>query len=94
MEMSRIEAISPKALLSKIRNTRRGVRARSAIIKQLAANNERTITQMVRELARSRAAISRQLKNLERENLVTRRRVKRENLWRLTGRGQKTIEET
>ena len=92
--MSDTETISPKALLSKIRNTKRGVSARSAIIRQLTTSNEQTIKQMVRELSRSRAAISRQLKNLEKENLVTRRKLKRENFWRLTGRGQKAIEET
>lgn len=85
--------ISPKALLSKIRNTKRGVSARSAIIRQLTANQEQTITQMISELARSRGSISRQLKNLERESLVTRRRMKKEHFWRLTGRGQKAIEE-
>jgi DNA-binding transcriptional ArsR family regulator len=86
--MSR-EAYHPNAYLSKIKNNRLGLRARTRILDALerVSVNAKTIA---RETGMHYGVVMHHLRLLEREWIVERKHSK-PHIWVLTGRGQKRL---
>ena len=83
------EAYHPNAYLSKIRNVKRGLKARTQIIKVLEKNSAEART-MVKEASMHYKIVTHHLKLLMNEGIV-RRKGGRPQVWALTGAGQKRL---
>ncbi|MEM2910482.1 MAG: ArsR family transcriptional regulator [Nitrososphaerota archaeon] len=86
--------INPKAFLSRIKNTLRGVKVRSMIIKILKERKAVSVAQIADEVGLTPSAIRRHLKNMGAEGIVKNLRGRGQSLWTLTGLGQQAIDET
>jgi len=81
----------PRAYLRRIRNVKRGVELRSEVVRALREGG-RAAKELAEALKVSYSSVLRQLRNLEREEIVER--VGRPPFkWRLTGRGQSSLDE-
>ena len=85
----KVEAAEGRAYLRLIRNVRRGLELRSAIIKALKGR-EQTAKKLAEQVGVSYASALRQLRNLEREEVVERLG-KPPFKWRVTGKGQLSL---
>ncbi|MDJ0270096.1 MAG: helix-turn-helix domain-containing protein [Aigarchaeota archaeon] len=84
--------IEPRAFLRRMRNTRRGVSSRTRILKAVR-EGEKSIDEISSRSGLSVAAVRYHLENLRREGVVERIKSGKRARWRLTGIGQRTIEE-
>jgi predicted transcriptional regulator len=82
----------PNAYLSRKRNVRLGLVARTKIL-QIIENGELAIKDIEQQTALKYAVILYHLRLLEQEKIVTRKGGKRPYLWALTGAGQKRLVE-
>jgi len=88
-----MEAPEPRAVLSSLRrNTRKGVEARTRIIKSLR-EAEQSIDQLTQSSGLSASRLRYHLTHLAREGIVEKTKKGRRNLWRLTGLGQSKLDE-
>ncbi|HIQ28957.1 MAG TPA: ArsR family transcriptional regulator [Candidatus Caldiarchaeum subterraneum] len=88
-----MEPLEPRAILTTLkRNTRKGVIARSRLIKALR-DRELTLGQLSREAGLTVNVARYHLHNLEREGIVARSGSGRYRRWRLTGLGQSKLDE-
>jgi len=88
----RMTAVEPLAYLARMRNTRRGISSRTKLIRQMR-RGERSVSDLGRMSGLSESTVRYHLKNMSKERLVARSAKKRGGMWRLTGAGQRTIEE-
>lgn len=89
--MFEMTKLNPRAYLSRMRNVRRGVIARSKIIDSMGAGA--TIPHICHRSGLSPSNVRYHLTNMLAEGLVSRRRVRGRAWWTMTGAGQKTIDE-
>jgi len=75
------------AILRRIKNTRKGIEIRSKIIRTLR-HRLATISELSKLVNRSYSTIRYHVKNMEKEGIVMRFN----NKWRLTGKGQQSME--
>lgn len=87
------EEIDPRAYLQKIRNTKKGIKTRSKIIKNLKMNESLTIKEISEKISKSKTVIRRHLKNLEREGIIKISKIGKAYAYSLSGTGQKQLEE-
>ncbi|MCS7135898.1 MAG: ArsR family transcriptional regulator [Nitrososphaerota archaeon] len=85
--------VNPKALLSKIKNTSRGIKVRSAIIEILKERRAMSTVQIAKEVGLTPSAVRRHLKNMNAEGIVKNLKGRGKSLWTLTGLGQQAIDE-
>jgi len=85
--------VNPRAFLSRIKNTSRGIKVRSAIIKMLMERKAMSTIQIAEEIALSPSAVRRHLKNMSTEGIVKSLKGRGKSLWTLTGLGQQAIDE-
>ncbi len=90
--MQRPEII-PRAYLHRIRNVRKGLRTRTRMIMVLEESPS-TVKELSDRLGLTSSAIRRQLRNLEAEGIVRHVKTGRKTVWKLTGVGQRTLEES
>ncbi len=86
--------VNPRAFLSRIKNTSRGIKVRSAIIEMLKERNVMSTIQIAEEIGLTPSAVRRHLKNMGTEGIIKTLKDKGKNLWTLTGLGQQAIDET
>ncbi|MCL7395518.1 MAG: ArsR family transcriptional regulator [Thaumarchaeota archaeon] len=86
--------VNPRAFLSRIKNTSRGIKVRSAIIKMLMERKAMSTIQIAEEIGLSPSAVRRHLKNMSAEGIVKSLKGRGKSLWTLTGLGQQAIDET
>jgi len=79
--------------LGRIKNTSRGIRVRSTIIKILRERKVASVAQIANEVGLTPSAIRRHLKNMGAEGIVKNLKGKGQNVWMLTGLGQQAIDE-
>jgi len=79
--------------LSRIKNTSRGIKVRSAIIRMLKERKVVSTAQIAKEIGLTPSAVRRHLKNMDAEGIVKTLRGKGKVLWTLTGLGQQAIDE-
>ncbi len=91
--MPRMETINPRAYLKSIRNVRRGVVTRSRILDTIGPGSLTTL-EICRRTGLNPSNVRYHLSNMLTEGLVVKRRGKGGIWWRLSGIGQKTIEES
>jgi len=84
--------VDPIAYLVRRRNTRRGVASRTKIIRVMRMG-AKSVAELSRSSDLSESVIRYHLENLRVEGVVERMGKKRGGKWRLTGVGQRTIEE-
>lgn len=84
--------ISPRAYLRRIKNVRQGLLTRSRII-SLLSQSASTTRRLASNIGLSQSAIRRHLRNMAAEGIVEKRKIGGRVLWRLTGIGQRTLEE-
>jgi predicted transcriptional regulator len=82
--------VHPKAYLTKIRNVRAGLAARSKIL-QVLEQGRRTIPQAAKEAGLSYDRVSHHMRLLMRERLVDRSGTRRPFVWSLTPFGQQKL---
>ncbi|MEM2057947.1 MAG: ArsR family transcriptional regulator [Nitrososphaerota archaeon] len=85
--------VNPRAFLSRIKNTSRGIKVRSAIIRMLKERKVVSTAQIAKEIGLTPSAVRRHLKNMDAEGIVKTLRGKGKVLWTLTGLGQQAIDE-
>ncbi len=78
----------PLAYLRSIRNVRKGLETRSKIIKVLRKGNSST-KEIAKIIGMSYSTVRRQLRNMEKDKIV----IKISQKWKLTGKGQKMLDE-
>ena len=89
-----MEPLEPRAILTSLkRNTKRGVIARSKLIKTLR-NKELTLSQLSEDTGLSTTVVKYHLARLAKEGIVTRTGSGRHRRWKLTGLGQSKLDET
>ncbi|MEM0204262.1 MAG: ArsR family transcriptional regulator [Nitrososphaerota archaeon] len=79
--------------MSRIKNTSRGIKVRSAIIRMLKERKVVSTAQIAKEIGLTPSAVRRHLKNMDAEGIVKTLRGKGKVLWTLTGLGQQAIDE-
>lgn len=79
--------------MSRIKNTSRGVKVRSVIIRMLRERNVMSTTQIAKEIGLTPSAVRRHLKNMGAEGIVKSLKGRGKSLWSLTGLGQQAIDE-
>lgn len=87
------QEVNPRAFLSRIKNTSRGIRVRSAIIRMLKERKIMSTVQIAEEIGLTPSAVRRHLKNMDAEGIVKILRDKGKTFWALTGLGQQAIDE-
>ncbi len=85
--------IIPRAYLHRVRNVRKGLRTRTKMIMVLEGSPS-TVKELSEKIGLTSSAIRRQLRNMEAEGIVVQIRSGRRTLWKLTGVGQRTLEES
>jgi predicted transcriptional regulator len=83
------ETYHPNASLTHVRNTKRGLRARSSILTKLQ-NSSGEATSIAREAGLSYGSVMHHLKLLVAEGIVTREG-RRPYMWMVSGLGQKRL---
>ncbi len=91
MSKTRIER--SEAILRKKRNTKKGLQVRNRILKLLHENPTKSFptSEIMEGVGINYSSITYHLKNMLVENVVTRRKRARRNIWQITGLGQQTI---
>ena len=82
---------NPRAILTKKRNVRRGIEARSQILNLLEAD-ESTARQLADHTQMKYSKTTYHLRLLEMENSVKKRTHLRRNVWQITGFGQQRLD--
>ncbi len=82
---------NPRAILTKKRNVRRGIEARSQILNLLEAD-ESTARHLADHTEMKYSKVTYHLKLLEMENSVKKTTHKRRNVWQITGFGQQRLD--
>ncbi len=84
--------INPKAYLTRVKNVRSGLEARSKLVEALSARG--LTTQELCKAVNMRPGKARyHLQNMVKDGVVKKRRSGRRIIWELTGTGQASIEE-
>ena len=83
-------AFHPNAYLSETRNIRKGLVARTRVLKALERSSA-TAGVLAKENALSYKVVLHHLRLLEAENIVSRKTSKKPHLWELTGVGQQRL---
>jgi len=81
----------PGAILTKKRNMRRGIEARSQILNLLEAG-ESTVRRLADYTEMKYGRVAYHLRLLEMENLVAKTTHQRRNIWQITGFGQQRLD--
>ncbi|MEM4303337.1 MAG: winged helix-turn-helix domain-containing protein [Candidatus Caldarchaeum sp.] len=85
--------INPKAYLRSMKNVRKGLEARTLIIDALL-KKELSVDELSKMSGMSKSKARYHLRNMLADGVVRKRRVGRRVVWRLTGVGQASLEET
>ena len=82
-----------EAILGKKRNTRKGLQKRNKILKYLYDHSIKSIfiNELIKNTGLSYSTISYHLKNMLKENVVSKKTTPRKVSWQITGLGQQTI---
>jgi predicted transcriptional regulator len=84
--------INPKAYLTRVKNVRRGLEARSKLVEALSAKGL-TIQDLCEAVNMRPGKARYHLQNMMKDGVVKKRRNGRRVIWELTGTGQASIEE-
>lgn len=84
--------INPRAILTRIRNTKRGLRTRSRIIALLSRKGGMSTSQIAKEIGLSESCVRKHLRNMVAEGIVMVVKTRR-TFWKLTGAGQTSIDD-
>ncbi len=90
--MGQREEYHPNAYLGRRRNVTKGLKARTKILEVMGGTKEPTIKELSRLAALSYSSSFRHLRFLEEEGIV-KREGKRPYKWKITGKGQKSLDE-
>lgn len=90
--MGQRQKYHPNAYLERRRNVTKGLKARTKILEAMGGTKEPTIKEVSRLAALSYSSSFRHLRLLEEEEIV-KREGKRPYKWKITGKGQKSLDD-